>query len=92
MTAENNLLTICIIIPGKLPVPAIMGGAVETLVTYIIDINEEQKKFNFIIISAYGSGVEKSVHLFIGKLKKYLKKLMQIMLLLNMEYLNILDG
>ena len=58
MAIKNNLLTICIIIPGKFSVPAIMGGAIETLMTYIIDVNEKEKKFNFVIISSYCSGVE----------------------------------
>lgn len=51
--------TICLIIPGKLPVPNIMGGAIETLVTLLIDQNEVQKKVNFIVVSAWVEGIEK---------------------------------
>lgn len=44
---------ICIITPGKLPVPAIKGGAVETLVNNFIDLNEEFNNFDLTIISIY---------------------------------------
>ena len=37
----------------SLPVPAIKGGAVETLVEYIINENEKKHKFNFTIINVY---------------------------------------
>ncbi len=36
-----------IITPGFLPVPAIKGGAVESLVTTLIDLNEKEKEFYF---------------------------------------------
>lgn len=42
---------ICIITQCSLPVPTTKGGAVETLVEYIINENEEKEKFNFTIIS-----------------------------------------
>lgn len=44
---------ICIIMQCSLPVPAIKGGAVETLVEYIINENEKKHKFNFTIINVY---------------------------------------
>lgn len=44
---------ICIITPGELPVPAIRGGAVETLVNNFVDINEIDKKFKITVISAF---------------------------------------
>ena len=37
-------MKICVISPKGFPVPAIKGGAVETLITNFIDENEVQKK------------------------------------------------
>lgn len=42
---------ICIIAPNALPVPAVKGGAVETLVNNLIDENEKNKKFDFCVIT-----------------------------------------
>lgn len=42
---------ICIITQCSLPVPTTKGGAVETLVEYIINENEKEKKFKFTIVS-----------------------------------------
>ena len=36
-----------------LPIPAIKGGAVETLITILINQNEIEKKFKFIVINEY---------------------------------------
>ena len=44
---------ICIITPNVLPVPAVKGGAVETLVNNIIDENETDKNFDFTVVSIY---------------------------------------
>ena len=41
---------ICIVIPEGLPVPAVRGGAIETLIQQVIDINEVEKKSSFTII------------------------------------------
>lgn len=41
---------ICIVIPEGLPVPAVRGGAIETLIQQVIDINELEKKSYFTII------------------------------------------
>lgn len=49
---------ICIILPGKLPVPNINGGAIETLMTILINQNEIHEKAHFIVISAWAEGVE----------------------------------
>ena len=50
---------VCLIIPTKLPVPSIQGGAVETLVTLLLDQNEIYNKVYFIIISTWSEGIEK---------------------------------
>lgn len=38
-----------------LPIPAIKGGAIETLITTLIDQNEKEKKYKFIVISSNDS-------------------------------------
>lgn len=42
---------ICIITQGMLPVPAVKGGAVETLVEYILNCNEIAKKLDITVLS-----------------------------------------
>jgi len=44
-------MKIAVVIPGTLPVPAVKGGAVETLIEYIIDFNERFLKHE---ITIYG--------------------------------------
>ncbi len=44
---------ICLITPNSFPVPAIKGGAVETIVNYLIDENEKEGKINFTVVSIY---------------------------------------
>lgn len=49
---------ICLIIPGKLPVPNIKGGAIETLITLLINQNEIEEQVHFIVICAWSEGIE----------------------------------
>lgn len=49
---------ICLILPGKLPVPNIKGGAIETLLTLLINQNEIYKKVHFIIICPWVEGID----------------------------------
>lgn len=42
---------ICIILPSLLPVPAVNGGAIETLIEYIILENEQKKKLKISILT-----------------------------------------
>lgn len=44
---------ICVILPTKLPVPAVLGGAVESLVEKVIDENEINHKYDFTIITIF---------------------------------------
>jgi spore coat protein SA len=44
---------VAIVLPGKFPVPAIKGGAIEALVNHIIDENEKKKKLNIVIFGQY---------------------------------------
>ncbi len=49
---------ICIIIPYQYPIPAVKGGAVESLVQVLIEENEKKKKFNFIVMTTYDEKAE----------------------------------
>ena len=46
-------MKLLIITPGKLPVPATSGGAVETLIQILIDKNEKDKKHDITVVSVY---------------------------------------
>jgi len=46
-------MKVCIILPKGLPVPATLGGAIESLMTDIADNNEKYKKLNLTIVSTY---------------------------------------
>ena len=46
-------MKVCIILPKGLPVPSVLGGAIETLMTDIIDKNELYKKLDITIASTY---------------------------------------
>ena len=41
-----------------LPIPSINGGAVEALITDLIDQNEIHKLYNFIVVSGWSEGIE----------------------------------
>ena len=47
------MLNICIIMPRFFPVPAVRGGAVEQLATFLADENEKTHKINLTFISVY---------------------------------------
>ena len=53
------MVKICIIIPSYLPVPALLGGAIETLATILLDQNETKKRVKFIVVTSWVSGIEK---------------------------------
>ena len=46
-------MKIALISPGDLPIPAIRGGAIETLSTHIINQNEIEKKLQIVLYTAY---------------------------------------
>lgn len=50
---------ICFITQCSLPVPAVKGGAVETLVEYLLDENEKYRKYFFTVISVFDQLAEK---------------------------------
>lgn len=47
------MIKICLVVPKFLPVPAIKGGAIETLVTNIIDVNEIEHRVDFTVVCPY---------------------------------------
>lgn len=44
---------VCFVTPCELPVPAVYGGAIETLITMLIEENELEKKAEFVVVSNY---------------------------------------
>ncbi len=44
---------VCFILPRFLPVPAVKGGAIETLITNIIDINELREQLSITVVTVY---------------------------------------
>ena len=49
---------ICVVTPLFLPVPAVEGGGVETLINILIDQNEIKKKYNFTIYTIPSKKIE----------------------------------
>ena len=47
------MINVCLIIANALPVPAVKGGAVETLVNNIMDENEIHEKLKITVVSIY---------------------------------------
>lgn len=50
--------TICLINSCELPIPAVYGGAIETLINILIDQNEIEQKVNFIVVTVYDKKAE----------------------------------
>ena len=44
---------ICIVVPPNLPMPPVKGGAIETLMQYIAEMNENEGKFDITFISLW---------------------------------------
>jgi len=51
-------MKICMILPKGLPVPAVKGGAIETLVNDVIDENEKESKLEITVVSLYDIDAE----------------------------------
>lgn len=51
--------TICLIVPSNLPVPAVKGGAIEELVTILIEENEKRPLVRFLVCSPYDEQAER---------------------------------
>lgn len=52
-TMDKSKKTIMLIPPIGLPVPAVGGGAVEQLITHLLEINEIQSRVNIVAVSKY---------------------------------------
>lgn len=50
---SHNRKTICLFSSCELAIPAVQGGAIETLITILIDQNEIEKKADFIVVTNY---------------------------------------
>ena len=48
---------IAIITPAELPIPALKGGAIETLTTHILNENEKNKKYNITVFNQYSNEI-----------------------------------
>lgn len=75
--------TIIFVTPPYLPVPAVNGGAIESLVTQIIDMNEVKRKANIIVFSPFDISAKEeqnkylytSFYNYVKNKKKYLSKI-----------------
>ena len=59
------LKRICLIAPGLLPVPATQGGAIETLMTSIVNQNELYKELDLTVVTTFddeSKRLAKSLH------------------------------
>ena len=54
--------TIMIISPMAFPIPAIGGGAVETLITNLLNENEKRKLVKFIVVSKWDARVDRNIY------------------------------
>lgn len=50
---KNKKKKIMLLPPTMFPIPAVGGGAVEQLITHLLDINEIKQKVQFIVVSKY---------------------------------------
>lgn len=57
MTGNDRKPKVLIMTPGILPVPAVRGGAVETLITDIIDENEKEKAVDITVVTISDSDI-----------------------------------
>ena len=49
---------ICLITPNLLPVPNVLGGAIETIVTNIVKEQEKEEKIALTVVSIYNKKAE----------------------------------
>lgn len=56
---KYNRKTICLFSSCELAIPAVQGGAIETLITNLIDQNEIEKRVDFIVVTNYVKEAEK---------------------------------
>lgn len=52
-------MKVCMVLPPNLPMPPVKGGAIETLMQYIIDENEIEKELSITVISLWDQEAER---------------------------------
>lgn len=52
---QNNMKKIALITGSSRPIPETRGGAIQTMMTHLLDVNEKQQKTSFVIYSYYES-------------------------------------
>ena len=60
MKKRNKTKGILMIPPQELPIPSVGGGAIETLITQLLEENEKHQKMRFVVISVANSEAEKT--------------------------------
>ena len=65
---------ICFITQCSLPIPTVKGGAVETLVEYLLDENEIDKNFEFTVYSIADKEADKISKKYKYTTIKYIEK------------------
>ena len=85
MKKQKKPICILMIPPQELPIPALGGGAIETLITHLLDENEVEQRFRIIVVSVCDPEAEKIEYNFSkvyyndnGKIKCSFYKVIQI--------------
>ena len=65
---------LCFITQCSLPIPTVKGGAVETLVEYLLDENEIKNNFKFVVYSIGDDEAERKSHKYQYTTIKYIEK------------------
>lgn len=79
---------VCIFLPYYLPVPNVKGGAIETLITNLIEENERQNKIQFTIISLFDKEAYRESKKFENTKFIYIKKNI-LKIILNRFYIKV---
>jgi len=67
-------MRVAFVLPGKLPVPAVRGGAIESLLNNLLDENEKASSFDAIIFSEYDIEAEKASRKYSSSRFFYIKR------------------
>lgn len=66
-------MKIALVTANMRPVPATCGGATETMLTHLLDVNEEKRQHHFLVYSAYENDAEKASHTYSASDFRYYK-------------------
>ncbi len=69
----RKISNIAIVAPNSLPIPAMKGGAIESIIENLIRENEIYKKVNFTIYSIYDNNAKKESEKYHNSIFKYIK-------------------